>query len=95
MDLLRSSRRSTPIDASKLTQRKLQPLLKKPEIPRARLHAFRHTRASLLISQEVSPRIAQQQLEHSDPRITLAVYSHVIGGTRRQSVGKLPSAFGF
>ena len=91
LELLFTTRCGTPIDASKLTQRKLQPLLKRRGIPRAGLHAFRHTCASLLVSQGVSPRIAQQQLGHSDPRITLAVYSHVIGDTHRQAVEKLAS----
>jgi len=36
-------------------------------------------------------RIAQQQLGHSDPRITLAIYSHVIGDSHRQAVEKLSS----
>jgi integrase len=94
MELLFATRRGTPIDASKLTQRKLQPLLKKLGLPRAGLHAFRHTCASLLVSQGISPRIAQQQLGHSDPRITLAVYSHVIGDSHRQAVEKLASVLG-
>ena len=82
LELLFATRIGTPMDASKLTQRKLQPLLKKLGIPRAGLHAFRHTCASLLVSQGASLRIAQQQLGHSDPRITLAVYAHVIGDSQ-------------
>jgi integrase len=95
LQLLFTTRCGTPLDASKVTQRKLQPLLKKLGIQRAGLHAFRHTCASLLVSQGISPRIAQQQLGHSDPRITLAVYSHVIGDTHREAVEKLASALGF
>jgi integrase len=95
LELLFTSRRGTPIDASKLTQRRLQPLLKKLGIPRAGLHAFRHTCASLLVAQGISPRIAQQQLGHTDPRITLAVYSHVIGDSHRVAVEKLASVLGF
>lgn len=88
-ELLFTTRVGTPIDASKLTQRKLQPLLKRLGIGRAGLHAFRHTCASLLVEQGISMRIAQQQLGHSDPRITLAIYSHVIGDSHRQAVEKL------
>jgi len=91
-ELLFTTRRGTPIDASKLTQRKLQPLLKRLGIARAGLHAFRHTCASLLVEQGISMRIAQQQLGHSDPRITLAIYSHVIGDSHRQAVEKLSTA---
>jgi len=60
-------------------------------IARAGLHAFRHTCASLLVEQGISMRIAQQQLRHSDPRITLAIYSQVIGDSHRQAVEKLSS----
>jgi integrase len=94
LELLFATRIGTPIDASKCTQRKLQPLLKKLGIQKAGLHAFRHTCASLLVSQGASLRIAQQQLGHSDPRITLAVYSHVIGDSHMQAVEKLADAFG-
>jgi integrase len=94
-ELLFTTRLGTPIDASKLTQRKLQPLLKKLGIGRAGLHAFRHTCASLLVEQGISMRIAQQQLGHSDPRITLAIYSHVIGDSHRQAVEKLSSVLDF
>jgi site-specific recombinase XerD len=34
--------------------------------------------SGILVEQGISMRIAQQQLGHSDPRITLAIYSHVI-----------------
>ena len=93
-ELLFTTRRGTSIDASKLTQRKLQPLLKRLGIARAGLHAFRHTCASLLVEQGISMRIAQQQLGHSDPRITLAICSHVIGDSHRQAVEKLSTALG-
>jgi integrase len=94
LELLFANRYGNPMNASKVTQRKLQPLLAKLGIPRAGLHAFRHTCASLLVSQGVSPRIAQQQLGHSDPRITLAVYSHIVGDSHREAVEKLASSFG-
>jgi hypothetical protein len=33
--------------------------------------------------------VAQAQLRHSDARITLEVYSHVIGGSQREAVEKV------
>lgn len=92
-ELLFTTRIGTPMDASKVTQRKLQPLLARLKIERAGLHAMRHTCASLLVEQGISMRIAQQQLGHSDPRITLAVYSHVIGDSHREAVEKMASAY--
>jgi integrase len=49
-ELLFTTRLGTPIDASKLTQRRLQPLLKRLGIGRAGLHAFRRTCASYWLS---------------------------------------------
>jgi integrase len=48
-----------------------------------------------IVAQGTSPRIAQQQLGHSDLRITLAVYSHVVGDSHRDAVEKLASVLGF
>lgn len=42
------------------------------------LHRYRHTFASMLLEQEVSPKIVQQLLGHKDVSTTLGVYSHVV-----------------
>ena len=94
-ELLFTTRLGTPMDASKLTQRRLQPLLKRLGIRRAGLHAFRHTCASPLVEQGISMRIAQQQLGHSDPRITLAIYRNVLGDSHRQAGERLFSVLDF
>src|SRR5579864_7175375 len=39
-------------------------------------HALRHGFATALARQGVHPRVAQRLLGHSDPRITMAIYSH-------------------
>ena len=77
------------MNPTKVVQRNLHPLLERLGIPRAGLHAFRHTHCSLLIEQGTSPTVTGAQLGHSDPRITLAVYSHVIGDAHREAIEKL------
>lgn len=67
----------------------VHPLLELLGIRKAGLHAFRHTHSSLLIEQGTSPTVTGAQLGHSDPRITLAVYSHILGDAHREAVEKL------
>ena len=42
------------------------------------LHRFRHTYASMLLEQEISPKVVQKLLGHRDVSTTLVVYSHVV-----------------
>jgi integrase len=59
------------------------------KIPRCGLHAFRHTHSSLLVEGGAPVSVAQAQLRHADPRITLGIYSHVVGNSQREAVEKL------
>jgi integrase len=59
------------------------------KVPRCGLHAFRHTHSSLLVEGGAPVSVAQAQLRHSDPRVTLGIYSHVIGDSQRGAVEKL------
>ena len=36
-----------------------------------------------------NPAVAKDQMRHSDARITLGVYSHVIGDSQREAVDKV------
>jgi integrase len=68
---------------------KLQDTLKDLKIERAALHAFRHMAASELLEDGVSPSVVQRQMRHSDSRITLQKYGHVIGEEQRRAVDSL------
>jgi len=54
-------------------------------------HSLRHTFASLLARANVAPRIAQALMRHSDPRLTLGVYSHLGADDERRALEVLPS----
>ena len=84
--LLFATNRNNPFSANNVVQRKLWPILDKLGIPRCGLHAFRHTHSSLLVGSGAPVTVAQAQLGHADPRITLGIYSHVIGDAHRQAV---------
>lgn len=58
-------------------KRKLHPLLKKLNIERCGLHAFRHANATLMDRLVVPLKLRQQRLGQSDAEMTLGVYSHV------------------
>lgn len=76
-DLLFSTRAGTPWDANLVVKRKLHPLLASLKIERGGLHAFRHANATLMDRFNVPVEVRQQRLGHSDPKITLGVYTHV------------------
>jgi integrase len=47
---------------------------------------MRHGATSALLADGATPAVVQKQLRHSDPRITLGVYGHVIGNQQREAV---------
>lgn len=51
--------------------------LKKYGLRHIKLHGTRHSAISLLLSEGVPLHIVQQRAGHTDPKITLGVYSHV------------------
>ena len=87
--LLFANRLGRPYNANKVVQKGLWPILEKLGIEHCGLHAFRHTHASLLLEVGASPTVAQAQLRHSDARITLGVYGHVIGDSQRNAVERV------
>jgi len=84
--LLFPNRNGRPFCADKLREKQLHPLLDKLRIPRGGFHGMRHGAASALLADGASPALVQKQLRHSDPRLTLAVYAHVLGDQQRTAV---------
>ncbi len=83
------NRNGRPYAQNKVVEYGLWPVLEKLNIPRAGMHAFRHCHASLLIDVGANPKVAQEQMRHSDARITLGIYGHVIGDAQREAVDKV------
>ncbi len=77
------------MSANNVVQRQLWLILDKLGIPRCGLHAFRHTHSSLLLAVGATPTVAQAQLRHADPRVTLGIYSHILGDEQRQAVERV------
>ncbi len=58
-----------------------------------RLHDLRHTHATWLLEAGVPVKVVSERLGHSSIRITLDIYSHVLGSMQAQAVNALNSIF--
>jgi integrase len=75
--------------AENVVRQALVPILDKLKIPRCGFHAFRHLHSSLLLSSGAAPQVAQAQLRHSDARVTLGIYGHIIGDAHGEAVERV------
>jgi integrase len=55
-------------------------------------HSLRHTCATLLLSRNVHPRIAQEMLGHATIAQTMDTYSHVMPGMQDAAAAAIESA---
>ena len=67
----------TPLDKANMGKR-FKATLKRAGLPRMRFHDLRHYCASLLLAQNVHPKVVQEILGHSQISMTLDLYSHVL-----------------
>jgi integrase len=77
--------------AENVVRQALVPILDALKIPRCGFHAFRHTHTSLLLQSGAPVPVTQAQLRHSDPRVTIGIYGHVIGDDHREAVARVAS----
>jgi integrase len=83
------NRNGRPYAANKVVEYGLWPVLDKLKLPRGGMHAFRHAHASMLMDVGAPATVTKEQMRHSDARITLGVYGHVIGDAQREAVDKV------
>jgi integrase len=70
-------------------------LLKKAELPTTmRFHDLRHSAASLLLAQGVSPKMIADLLGHSRIGITMDLYSHILPAMRRETADAMDQILG-
>lgn len=55
-------------------------------VPYHSFHTLRHTHASILLSQNVHPKIVQERLGHAKISTTMDIYSHLIPGMQKVAV---------
>jgi len=68
-----------PVDPDEITHA-FSRAVRRLGLPQVRFHDLRHTHASLLLAQNVHPKVVQERLGHSTIAITLDTYSHSIPG---------------
>ncbi len=52
-------------------------IIEKNSLPKLNFHALRHSYASFMVSRNVNFKIIQEQLGHSDIKMTINTYSHL------------------
>jgi len=68
-------------------------ILKKLKLPNIRFHDLRHTHATLLLMQDVHPKVVQERLGHSKISITLDTYSHILPNMQQEAAEKIDKLF--
>ncbi|MDR3703059.1 MAG: site-specific integrase [Candidatus Sulfopaludibacter sp.] len=78
----------TPIDARSVIRRFHQ-ILETSSLPRIRFHDLRHSAATLLLAQGVSPRYISELLGHAQVSFTMQTYAHVLPHVQREAAAKM------
>jgi hypothetical protein len=64
-------------------------LLQEAGLPDIRFHDLRHTAATLMLQQNISPKVVQEILGHADITLTLNTYSHVSAAMQKEAAAKV------
>ena len=78
----------TPLDGRNVT-RAFRSILTAQALPSIRIHDLRHSCATLLLMQGVSPRVVMETLGHSQVSLTLNTYSHVLPALQEDAASKM------
>jgi integrase len=78
-----------PLRKSNVIRRAWKPLRAAAGIPPVRFHDLRHTSATLLLAENVHPKVVQEWLGHSKISLTMDTYSHVLPSLQRDAARKL------
>ncbi len=62
-------------------------------LPDLRFHDLRHSAATLMLQQEINPKVVQERLGHSDISLTLNTYSHVLPSMQEEAAQKMDELF--
>jgi integrase len=88
LDLVYCSEVGAPLHRSEMS-RQFALLLKRAGVAHHRLYDCRHTAASLLLAQGVSPRVVMETLGHSSYSLTMDTYAHVYASALRDAAAAM------
>ena len=80
--------------SSRNVTRHFHSALDKAGLPRMRFHDLRHTCATLLLKENVHPKVVQEMLGHSSIMLTLDTYSHILPDIQQEAADKMEKMFG-
>lgn len=75
-----------------LVSQTFQRFMDQSELPRIRLHDLRHTHATILLQQNVHPKVVSERLGHSSIAFTMTVYQHVMPGMQAEAAATFGAA---
>jgi len=75
-----------------LISQTFQRVMDQSELPRIRLHDLRHTHATILLQQNVHPKVVSERLGHSSIAFTMTVYQHVMPGMQAEAAATFGAA---
>ena len=81
------------IRKSNFIRRFFHPLLERANLPHITFHSLRHVANSVLLANGASPLEAAERLGHTDTRMTLDTYGHVLGNAQRALADRLDAMF--
>lgn len=68
--------------------------IKRHNLPKVTLHGLRHTSATILINKGVHPKLISERLGHSDIRVTMNTYGHVLRQADKSAAQKFDDLLG-
>lgn len=83
-----------PLAGTTVLRSYFYPLLKRANIRQVRFHDLRHTAATLLLTQGISPKVVASVLGHATTSVTLDIYSHVTTDMQRGAVDAMQRVIG-
>jgi integrase len=87
-NLLFCNSKGKPMQRDKVTYH-LQATLASLSLEKGSPHGFRHMVASELLNRRVSPIVVQRQLRHSDSKVTMERYAHIVGDAQTDAMNEL------
>jgi len=87
-DLVFTTRIGEPLDGT-VVSHQFHRILQQAGLPQRRFHDLRHSCATLLQAQDVSPRVAMEILGHSHIAVTMNMYTKVVTALKRDAAERI------
>lgn len=87
-DLVVCTSKGTPVNPENL-KKTYERLIKEADVPKIRFHDLRHTHATMLLAQGVHAKVISERLGHSNIKITLDTYSHVLPNMQEEAANQI------